>query len=251
MGGGLWASVTLTASSVLLAAIYLFVKQRHFLATFFRHTVSETISWKTEMLPMQWRMAGSCICGYFVFSILNPFAFYFFGAEVAGRVGLTVSLLYAVGSVTVTWLQAKTPMFGIMLAQERYGALRKMTIKLSWIFAAICGPLLGAFAIAIWAGYHFEIPYHERFLRPLPTLIFAVVVFFDSMLEITAVYVRAHKEDPYLLASFVQMILVISLVATLGYFLGAIGLAIAYLAAHLLVVPWNMSIFFRYWRRHL
>ena len=250
IGGGLWAAVSLTASSVVVATIYLLLKQRHFIATFFRHTPTESINWKTEMLPMQWRMAGSCICGYFIFSFINLLAFYYFGAEFAGRLGLTLSLLYSLGAVSVTWLQAKTPLFGIMVAQERHEELNKMTKKLTAIFTAICGPLVAFFVVGIFCAYHFELPYHQRFLMPFPTLIFGIVVFLDSIFEIMGVYARAHKEEPYMLLSFVQMLLVVTGAVVLGRVAGGTGLAASYLATRLLVSPWEFRIFWRYWIRH-
>ena len=250
LGGGLWACVTLTASSVVVAGIYLLARHRHFIATFIRHTPTESICWKTEMLPMQWRMAGSCICGYFVFSILNPLAFAYFGAEFAGRLGVTLSLLYALGGVTTTWLQAKTPLFGMMVAQERHVELNRMSKKLFCICAVLSGLLIGAFVTGIWGAYQIEFMYHQRFLAPLATLLFAIVAWLDANLEIMGVYARAHKEEPYMMVSFAQMLLVVAGCAALGQLWGALGLAVAYLAARLLILPWEYVIFWRYWSLH-
>jgi len=48
------------------------------------------ISWLKEIFPYQWRIAVSWLAGYFVFYLLSPITFYFYGAEEAGKIGLAL-----------------------------------------------------------------------------------------------------------------------------------------------------------------
>ena len=61
----------------------------------------------------------------------------------------------------------------------------------------------------------------------------------------TSVYLRAHKREPYVAASFATGILISLSSLVLGRKFAAIGVVAAYLGSNLILLPWGMAIFYR------
>ena len=95
----------------------------------------------------QRKMAASSIAGYVTANSLTPYAFHFFGAEVAGQVGLTLSLFSAIAAVAMARTTAEAPSYGPLIAAREWSTLMSR-FRYTLVFSAGLALLLGALAIA-------------------------------------------------------------------------------------------------------
>ena len=63
------------------------------LKSLFDVPVNSKIQYFKEIFPFQWRIALSWMSGYFIFQLFNPVLFAFSGAEAAGHMGMTLTVL--------------------------------------------------------------------------------------------------------------------------------------------------------------
>ena len=80
----------------------------------------ETISWRHEIWPFQWRIAVSWLSGYFVYNLFTPVLFYFHGPVVAGQMGATMQLVNSLNSLSASWAGTKGPRYGMLISHRKF-----------------------------------------------------------------------------------------------------------------------------------
>ena len=244
-GAGLWAAVVAAAISLLRDLYLLFVRYRRFFEPFLRPPEGGRIGWRGEVWPMQWRLAVSGLFGYFAFSLFNPVMFHYHGAVAAGQMGMTLALATALQSVSMAWIQAKVPTFGMLIAKREYASLDAYFYRTSAIaLVLICAGAILLWLLVAWL-YAIGHEFAARLLPPLPTaLFFLAAVLMQLSFSLTA-YLRAHKQEPLMPLSIFFGTAVGFLVWGLGSRYGAMGAAVGYLAAVIAAVAWQVRI----WQR--
>jgi len=254
LGGGLWAAPLSGLAG--LAAIVLLVWRRYgrfFSVIFGAKLQGEHLSWKADIFPMQWRIALSWVGGYFTFALFTPVLFHYHGAVAAGQMGMTWALISALSTVAASWVAPKAPMFGMLVAQRRYGDLDKSFWRLETIVVAVV--LVGSFAM--WVGVYvlnwIDHPFAGRLLSPLTTagLLLGAVVQAASLPM--AAYLRAHKKEPLLIISVISGLTTGVLTIAVGRIYSAEGIAASYLAVAMVSTP-SVALTWSYcrreWHRH-
>ena len=246
LGGGLWTAVA-TAGVGLLSNVYLLgVQYRGFFKSFFSLPTGPRIDWKTEIWPMQSRLALSGTFSYFMFQTFNPVMFHYHGAVVAGQMGMTWSLVSAIGGVASKWLQPKVPRFGMLIARKDYAALDRLWWRTMRASVAVAGAGVGAAWLMIYGLNALNVPLAERLLPPLPTGMFLLGAVFGALAYCQTTYLRAHKQEPLVVLSVVISLLMGLLVWGLGSRFGPLGAATAYLIVGVGIgLPWETIIWFR------
>lgn len=206
--------------------------------------------WKKELVPLLLRYAISWASGYFIFQIFTPAAFYFYGANEAGKVGLSFSAIVAIYSISNIWMTIIIPSMNICVAEGNYLKLNflfKRNLKLAML-TYISGVSVLIICLVRFADFY---GIGDRFVG-LPALLVIVIAWFLQMIiSAWAVYIRAHKQEPLVKASFVW-----ALYTTVITLLIAINLPFKYffygfLSGYTLVVPWFYYIFKRYKREEV
>lgn len=72
---------------------------------------ADAINWRAEILPLQFRLAGSYFCGYFVAQAVLPFTLHVHGSVIAGQVGLMMSIFNALASIVASYMYAAAPKY--------------------------------------------------------------------------------------------------------------------------------------------
>lgn len=98
------------------------------LTLIWKEKITDTISYKNEILPYQWRIAVSWISGYFIFQLFNPVLFATEGPIVAGQMGMTMQALNALQALTLAWINTKSPQLAGFIALKN---------TKNWIFFSI------------------------------------------------------------------------------------------------------------------
>ncbi len=243
---GLWTASFMTLANLIYAGVFLRRNYWEFFKTLLKtHANGPKVSWKSDILPFQWRIALSWACGYFIFSLFTPVLFHYHGPVIAGQMGMTWSLVSVLSSVGAAWVSPRIPQFGILIAQKRYRELDRLFWRLTVIVTAVVS-LGGAclwLLVVILNRYQFALA--KRVLPPLPTALFLLATIIYTASGTMSAYLRAHKKEPLVLISVFLAILVGLSTWYLGKYYSALGMAIGYLAGFTIVLPFTALI----WRR--
>lgn len=246
LGGGLWALPAAVAAKLLRDLYLIFVEYRNFFRPFFRMTTTARVVWRTEIWPMQWRLALAGVATYCANSLYNPIMFRYHGAAVAGQMGMTLQIVLGMQLVSMAWVLTKAPRYGMLIALGDYEALDRLWLRNSLISLAI----VMAGACAIWTAVEllhvFGAAIARRILPPLPIALFLFSAILLQAVQCFVAYLRAHKREPILSANITCALIAGALVWFLGSRLGPIGAAIANVVQMVITFLWIGTI---WWRR--
>lgn len=228
-GTGLWAAPALSITSVLVCVGYLLVGRREFFKPFFRPPESARICWRSEVFPMQWRLAMQGVMNYFVYSLFTPVMFYYHGPAAAGKMGMTWQVVMAIQSVAIIWVATKAPRFGMLVAKREFAALDMMWRKaaLMSFSGLVCGVIIIFLLMDYLTGIHWD-PIN-RMVTPSSFLMLAGGAVFADAVECLAIYLRAHKREALTPVAIVTGILMAMTVWQFGATYGAAGVSASYL----------------------
>jgi O-antigen/teichoic acid export membrane protein len=203
------------------------------------------VSWRGEIWPLQWKIALSWISGYFLFQLFNPVLFHYQGPVVAGQMGMTLSATNALMGVCITWMSAKSPEFGKLIAQREWRQLDKLfnRVLLQTFVISVIGATIGWSAIWFLQG-HYKIG--ARFIPASDAAFLLAAVCLVVVVFGLATYLRAHKQEPFMVLSISSALIQGSLIWVMGKYFSSRGVSMAYFAVSLFfVLPYAVII----WRR--
>lgn len=253
LGWGLWAAVASVGTRVVTNLAFLLIRYRRFFEPFTRPAQAARISFRSEVWPLQWRLAASGLTGFVTFALIVPVIKAYQGAELAGRMGMTWTMITAVQAASLAWVQTRVPLFGMLIAREDIRELDRVYRRLT----AISFSVLAGAAVVITGGvYAFQrwVPeWGDKFLTLPPTLALLAGVLCFHLPQCQAMYLRAHKVDPLLLISTISNVAIGLAIWLGGAAYGPLGASIGYAAAvacFTLPATWLCTLRFRQ-RKHL
>jgi hypothetical protein len=83
------------------------------------------LNWRNEIWPFQWRIGISFLSGFFTSQSLIPIVHRQHGAEVAGRVGISLQIVMSVNAVAFAWVGTKSSRYGLLLARGENDKVRR------------------------------------------------------------------------------------------------------------------------------
>jgi len=245
LNGGLWGLVALTGVNFLSCLYLLLYRYRYFFEPFLKPPAGRCIVWRSDIWPMQSRIAISGLVNYFAFSLFNPVMFRYHGPVVAGQMGMCWQIVSAVQGTVSAWISAKVPLFGRIIAQRDYAKLDRLWRRsLVPSFVMVSGGVMLLWLL-IYSFNNWQIPLARRLLPPLPTGLFFLAVILMQISQWQTGYLRAHKQEPIMIMSIVCSLAIGFLVWLLGSRFGPVGAAAAYLGVVVASVVWETAI----WRR--
>ncbi|MHB0913509.1 MAG: lipopolysaccharide biosynthesis protein [Armatimonadota bacterium] len=202
------------------------------------------ISWRHEIWPFQWKIALSWAGGYFIFQLFNPVLFAYHGAVAAGQMGMSLTAMQGISAMAMAWVSTKAAPFGTLVAAGAFDELDRRFFRSARMAFVIA--ILGA--VALWTGAyylnHIGHPWSHRLLPPLPFALLAGTTVVNSIIFAESVYLRAHKQEPFLGISVLNGLLVGISTYVLGRFFGATGMMAGYFLITLVIVlPISIWIF--------
>ena len=245
-GGGLLALPAMSSGLAVTVLIWVWKTKKIFLIELLSNkSEGETVKWKTEIWPFQWRIALSWLSGFFIFQLFTPTLFAYRGSEEAGKMGMSISIANALMSIAMAWMNTKAPSFGSLVANKNY-------IELDRVFALTLSRSIGIMifigSILCVLNYIAHIKYMSlanRFLDPLPFSLLVIATIFAYVTYAQATYLRAHKEEPFVLISLISAALIGFFTLYLVKEYGATGLMASYAAVYAIVgIGWGSLIFF-------
>ena len=226
-GAGLWATLALPAMTIVAGLYMLLGRYRRLFLQLFQCSGRQEINWRTELWPMQWRLAVQGVMNYFAGSLFNPVMFHYHGAEAAGRLGMTMQIASALQSLAQSGLQTRNPTFGILIARRDYAGLdlifrRVAVVSLGFlIVASLCTWIaLGALSVT-------DSRFADRVLQPFPAALLLLAGCCAHVVQCFAAYMRAHRREALAAAGVGYGILTGALVWWWGSTMGETGAAAA------------------------
>lgn len=215
-----------------------------------RENITERISYFKEIFPYQWKIALSWISGFFITQLFNPVLFAAEGAVVAGQMGMTVHVLNAIQGLVLSWQTTKVPVYSGWIEMKQYVKLDCVFNKTTYQVMLICITLLAIMFCGV--GFlritHIAFKGNElgnRFLDYLPMLILFIPYILSLLVGSWAIYLRCHKQEPYLVTSIISGALQCASVFFLGSTYGLYGMLLGYASIILIMTPINYLIFKR------
>jgi len=173
------------------------------------------ISWLRDVFPLQWRIAVSWACGYFIFNLFTPIVFASHGAAEAGRLGMAMSVFSAVTTLGLSWINAKTPAFAMHVSRGESAALnhlfRGVALRSTTATALLGFTIVGIAGLGTYLGAS---PIH-RIAPPATLFWIACASTINTAVYAAAVYMRAHHEEPMLPVSVVSALATVVVVMLL------------------------------------
>jgi hypothetical protein len=243
---GLFAPAMMLCGTAVISMIWLLGK-RKLLSGLLRLPVgTNRIRWREEVWPFQWRIAVSWFCGYFIFFLFNPVLFAFRGPVEAGQMGMSLSLANAIQNIAVSWVSTKSAPFGTLIARKQYGQLDRT------FFQALgqCSAVAAAGALTAWLGCiylnvgHFS--FARRLLDPFSILVLLITMLTNVVIFAQAYYLRAHKQEVFLVNSVVGALSVASCTLVFGRYYGARGIVVSCCIGNVLGLLWATYKFQKY-----
>jgi hypothetical protein len=225
---GLYAPAMVLTGQGLVASVLLY-SRRSLLVPLLRMDVGgRGIDWRREVWPFQWKIAVSWLCDYFIFQLFTPVLFAFRGPIEAGRMGLSMSVVTQMSAMMLAWMTTKAAPFGSLIAKKDTPQLDKLffrTLRQSvWLFAA--GALL-VLAGVLLAPY--IMPRLSQRIEGWPVFLLLLLTALSShVVQSEAIYLRAHKCEPFLVQSVLIALSTAVSVLIFARVSGAIGVSIAY-----------------------
>ena len=186
----------------------------------------ESVSYRRELWPLQWKFALSWLSGYLLYSLFTPVLFAFHGPELAGRMGMTAAAATAISSAAFAVMATKVPRLAILAAERDYPAMdalfRRATVSSVLVSAS------GAALFLSFLGLARELA--SRFLPTLETSVFLSALVLQQVRFAMGSYLRAHKAEPFVALSVLEGLGAVPLLTLLGRDFGARGMILGFLA---------------------
>ena len=220
---GLYSPAMVILGQVAVGLVFLlFSKFRRLLKSLLLFPVGlHYVHWQREIFPFQWRIAISWLCGYFIFQIFNPVLFAYQGPVVAGQMGMSLAIAGSIGAVALAWMNTKASPFGAMVSRGEFVELDRLFFRTLWQ-----STVLLAFGGAVFLTVLLiaERSYPKLAMRVLPLWVFALLLLGTIMGHVVtseAIYLRAHKREPFMVQAIVSAVLIACLTFLLGKYYGA------------------------------
>lgn len=227
-------------------------RHRRLLGNVLRHKPgAHQTSFRTDIWPLQWRMAVSWVSGYLTIPLFAPLLAHIgaWGPVEAGRMGVSLSVAAKIGDVAMAWMNTKAAPFGRLVALRQYVELDKRFFRalVQSTALGICGAV-AAWLLAFWLGGH-STKYAERFLSPLGFgfMLFGFIA--NTVVSSMANYLRAHKQEKFMTNSIVGALYCAPMAWVLGHRYGGVGIAAGYALGSLVIGLGYGTYTFLKWRR--
>ena len=238
MGLGLWLTAVSSVITTVTAIYFIWTHYRQFFRTLLLDSpVGDTIEWRRDILPMQWKIALSWASGYFVFSLFTPVLFQFHGPVIAGQFGMTWTITGAIGGIANAWLAPKVPQFGILIAKREFESLD----RLFWRTTSILVTVIVTLSIGCWLFvYVLNLLNPDLASRLLPLMTVSILLAAQAIVCFSipfSCYMRAHKQEPLLTLSVAAGFFTGISTIVLGKYFSANGMALGYFVVNMFIIP--------------
>jgi O-antigen/teichoic acid export membrane protein len=234
----------LSASSIFISIFGIFKK---LLTQLWNISKGFIYDWRKEILPLFLRYAISWSSGYFIFQIYTPLTHYFHGPVYSGKVGITLALISAILNMSNVWMYTITPKMNMLISQKSWTSLDGLFRKrLSLSLGTYLLMVIGLFCFVVIFGKFWIIPkIIIRFLPITSIVILMICNYLQLIINSWALYLRGHKQEPYVIPSVVSAIWIAITTYLAGRFLPPALIFSGFLTSYIWCMPIYRIIFIK------
>ncbi len=229
--GNLWVAVAATAARLGCELFLLAFRYRRFFTSLIFTDRTLQMSWRDDIWPLQWRLGLQTAFGAISNTLFVVVMYRYQSPAVAGQMGPTWSMLIAVQSGALAWIQTRVPRFGILVARREYAKLDRLFRRLTTISLAVIALGCAGLWVVVLLFNHLDLAIARRILPPRETAVFAAAIILLQWSHCLAAYLRAHQRDPLLVANLLFYLASGAGVWYFGSEYGPLGAGLAYLGA--------------------
>lgn len=237
--------------STLLGVLIIYFNYKEFIISLLRKNyASQEISWTKDVLPFQWRLGASWVAGYIGFQILTPIVFYFHGPISAGKLGISLHILFSMFTIFQSWITSKIPLFGILVASNKIDELKNKCFTASVQSGSLLILTILVFIVtAIYIGSYYTL-FSDVLVGLGAFMMLALAVILNHLTSSMAAFLRAFKVEPLVKASFMGSLttLLIALLLVPNYPL--VGVSISFASGSLVGFVASTFIFVRFVKQY-
>jgi O-antigen/teichoic acid export membrane protein len=239
----LWATIALPAATVVVQASWLWLRWRHLLRNALTRP-EKKFNWGKEVWPLEWRVGLSFIASYFFTQILTLILLQSHGAELAGKMGLSLTIANMVGLLASSCLTANTPKLTQLASLENWKEMDRTFVESLRIFIII---YLSISVLALSVLYNSDFRQISDRVLAFPTL---MVLFFSMFLihihHAMVIQLRSYRQEPLLWVSVGGSVMMLLTTYWVVPLYGAWGTVVSLLMIQgSVVLPLSVSIYFR------
>jgi uncharacterized membrane protein len=220
-------------------------KFRRLLSALLRHRVgTESVGWRHEIWPFQWRIAITWLCSYCISQLINPILFTYQGPVAAGRMGMSLSIASSIGAVGLAWMSTKASPFGNLIARGETATLDGLFFRTLWQSTVLVSIAAAGLFLCLVVGAQSFPQLTTRLLPPWALALLLLTTVMNHIFLSEALYLRAHKREPLLLQAVVVATVLGLSTCLLGQRWGANAVAVGYfLFGGVLSLVWGTCTF--------
>lgn len=203
--------------------------------------VQTVISWRDEIWPFQWKIGLSWLSGYFIFELFAPVLMRVRGPVAAGQMTISLSVTTALSALALAWVTTKSAPFGSLIARREWAKLDRAFFPCLWqsttVLALTGAAFWGASLYLNHLGLVNPLAQHlsRRILNPQSLALLLGATLINHVVIAQSIYLRAHKQEPFLALSLSGGVLVGLSTVILGRLFGAAGMMGGYFGISLVV----------------
>lgn len=193
-----------------------------------------------EIRPYFSKISATWILGFFYWNALNLISFKVSGAEFAGKLGFTLALIKAVGSISESFVTTKRGMIAKLIGEGNQATALQVFKSSNALTAAAFGiGLTVVYLIAIYTPVFFS----GKFLELNQIILYGIGYFFIILITNMALYIRCHLVEPFVRFSVSQSIIFPLGVYLLLSFIGPLSVSVYFFLLHMIYFFWCLHIF--------
>lgn len=244
---GLYSPAMMVLGVAMVQALTLTMPRlRRVLTSLLRRTVNgNSVDWRREIWPFQWRIAVTWLSSYFLTQFITPVLFSYQGSVTAGRMGMSLSIATSIGTVGLAWMSTKASPFGSMVARGEIRELNRLFFRTFCQSTVLVTAGAAAFFSCLLIIRHNFPKLAMRVLSPWAFALLLLTMVMNHVLSSEALYMRAHKREPLLVQAVVVAIVLGTSTLILGRIFGVNAVTIGYFVlGGLLSLTWGTYVFF-------
>jgi hypothetical protein len=233
---GLYTAPITNTVALVFSAIWVWRRQRFVIGDLLQTPPTANVfHWKRDIWPFQWKVGLSWLAGYFIFQLFVPSLGAMHHPVAAAQLGMSANVVGAISGLALAWMVTKSAPFGTLIAKREFQALDRLFFSCLWqslTVAVVCSALLMTAVIFL---NHIHYPLALRILRPWPFALLIAAVLVNHVTQCEAIYLRAHKQEPFLWISICAAPLIVAVIYFLGIPYAATGMMFGYFVVLLVI----------------
>ena len=191
--------------------LFIFIKFKSLIRKLFFDNLNNIFfDWKRKFLPMQWRIAVSSICGYFIFFSYTPLTFKYIDPIIAGKIGFTFTILAGFRSLVSSILNPYVSKYAFLISRKKYKLLNKFIKKNTYLILYLSFLFFIFYFLLILLIKFYDISIYNKLLDPYLTGLLFIGNFLICLSLPISTYLRSFRVEPLMNLSIVSSLIAIS-----------------------------------------